>query len=127
MDMPLISVQRLCVIARTLSDHNEWKSLTKYASNYGVTLNRMFMPTLIPVLFCSIKHIIAMPLADGYPHIDLVAETMSMSRRALQHRLAANSLSYSELANRVCLDRAARFLADTDMPVTQIAVSPGYT
>ena len=75
----------------------------------------------------SIKQFIATLLADGYPDIDMVAETMSMSRRTLQRRLAASGFSYSDLVSQVRLENAARFLADTGMPVTQIAVSLGYT
>jgi AraC-like DNA-binding protein len=75
----------------------------------------------------SIKQFIVTLLADGYPDIDLVAEMMSMSRRTLQRRLAESGFSYSDLVSQVRLENAARFLADTGMPVTQIAVSLGYT
>jgi len=59
--------------------------------------------------------------------VDLVAETIGMSRRSLQRGLAAQGVSYTELLTAIRLRRAAEWLGDTDKPVVEIALELGYT
>ncbi len=65
-------------------------------------------------------------LSGGKLHIDLVAESMMMSRRSLQRRLAESRQSYSHLLSETRLKLAAERLAGSDQTVTDIAVELGY-
>jgi AraC-like DNA-binding protein len=59
--------------------------------------------------------------------IDLVAESLGMSRRSLQRRLSACDVSYSDLLHQVQLRRAADWLKHTSKPVSEIAFDLGYS
>ena len=66
-------------------------------------------------------------LAGRAVPVDLIAESLGMSRRGLQRGLAARSISYRELLHRVRLRRAADWLTRSDKPVIEIALDLGYT
>jgi AraC-like DNA-binding protein len=66
-------------------------------------------------------------LAGRTVPVDLIAESLGMSRRGLQRGLAARSISYRELLHRVRLRRAADWLTRSDKPVIEIALDLGYT
>jgi AraC-like DNA-binding protein len=59
--------------------------------------------------------------------IETVAETLAMSVRTLQRRLADQGLTYSQVLDETRLRRAADWLENTDDPVAQIAFELGYT
>jgi len=59
--------------------------------------------------------------------IDLVAETLGMSRRSLQRGLASEGVRYTDLLDAVRLRHAADWLQHTDKPVLEIALDLGYT
>jgi AraC-like DNA-binding protein len=58
--------------------------------------------------------------------IDVVAESLIMSRRSLQRRLADQGLTFSEILAETRLARAADWLQNTDKPVGEIAFDLGY-
>lgn len=67
-------------------------------------------------------------LLAGQPvPIDLVAETLGLSRRSLQRGLAAYGVRYVELLASVRARRAAELLECTDRPVVEIAFELGYS
>lgn len=59
--------------------------------------------------------------------IDLVAETLGLSRRSLQRGLAAQGMHFKDLLSAVRIRQAARWLQQTDKPVVEIAFDLGYT
>jgi AraC-like DNA-binding protein len=59
--------------------------------------------------------------------IDAVAESLGMSKRSLQRRLAGEGLTYSGVLADVRLDTAARWLRETDKSVGEIAFRLGDT
>jgi AraC-like DNA-binding protein len=65
-------------------------------------------------------------LPDRIHQIDLVAETLSMSRRSLQRNLAAQGLTYSQLLTEARMSQASRWLETSDMPIAEIAFALGY-
>ena len=65
-------------------------------------------------------------LPSGKLHIDTVAESMMMSRRTLQRRLAEQHETYSHLLSETRVNIAARKLANSDQPIVEIAYELGY-
>lgn len=89
-------------------------------------------PTTAPDLLPSdlpglVELQIASLLPGRAPPVDLIAETLGMSRRSLQRGLATLGVSYSDLLTMVRLRRAADWLERTDKPVSEIAFDLGYT
>ncbi|NEV65268.1 helix-turn-helix transcriptional regulator, partial [Thiorhodococcus minor] len=67
-------------------------------------------------------------LLDGQSlPVDLVADSLGMSRRSLQRGLAAHGVSYTDLLSTVRLRRAAEWLERSDKPVLEVALDLGYT
>ena len=85
-------------------------------------------PDLLPSdLFGLVELQIASLLPGGAPPVDLIAETLGMSRRSLQRGLASMGVRYTDLLTMVRLRRAAGWLERTDKPVVEIALDLGYT
>ena len=64
---------------------------------------------------------------EGYPGIELVSEIASLSVRTFQRRLAEVGMSYSELVQQVRFDAARDLLLNSELSITEIAFSSGYT
>jgi AraC-like DNA-binding protein len=85
-------------------------------------------PDLLPSDLAGLAELqIASLLAGRAPSVDLIAETLGMSRRSLQRGLATLGVSYTDLLAMIRLRRAAGWLERTDKPVVQIAFDLGYT
>jgi AraC-like DNA-binding protein len=65
-------------------------------------------------------------LRDGYPDVNLVAEAFGASGRTLRRRLATQGWTYSELIGDLRLRLAAKWLASSDKPVSEISIELGY-
>ena len=59
--------------------------------------------------------------------IDIIAESLAMSKRSLQRGLARQGLSYSQILAQVRTQQAAHWLENTDKPISEIAVDLCYT
>lgn len=70
---------------------------------------------------------IASLLSGGALPIDLVAESLGMTRRTLQRGLAVQGVSYTDVLTAVRVRHAATWLERTDKPVVEIALDLGYT
>jgi len=89
--------------------------------------DRQAQPDGIPVDFISsLDSLIATLLGNGRADMQLAAEAAGMSKRTLQRRLTESGHTYSALVTRTRLRIAAERLAETDMPVSEIAASLGY-
>ena len=66
-------------------------------------------------------------LPTGGAGIDLAAEYLNLNRRTLQRRLVAEGTSFSAVLDAVRADRATRYLAEGDLPLSQVAALLGYT
>lgn len=71
-------------------------------------------------------HVIAM-LAEGLPTLDAVAQRMNCSGRTLQRRLSERHLNYQMLLDHIRQEVAIELLANTALPITQIAERIGFT
>ena len=59
--------------------------------------------------------------------IEIIAESLAMSRRSLQRAITKRGLTYSQLINERRLRRARYWLDYTKKPITEIALDLGYT
>lgn len=75
----------------------------------------------------SIEQLVASLLADGHPSIHAAAETVGMSARTLQRRLAEVGVTYSGLVSSIRTRQAKELIADAEMPIADIAAQLGYT
>lgn len=75
----------------------------------------------------AIESIVALRILDGQVDIDGAAALADISVRSLQRRLSFEGTSYSAVLNRVRDRKARDFLLKTDMSVTGIAYSLGYS
>jgi AraC-like DNA-binding protein len=74
----------------------------------------------------SIEQLVISLLNDGYPSIGNIAEVAGMSVRTLQRRLAESGLTYTSLVSASRLRLARSWVAETDMPIAEIATMLGY-
>lgn len=62
----------------------------------------------------------------GQPDIDAAARNLGLSTRTLQRRLGELGTTFEKELRRHKVERAARLLADTDAPITAIAIDVGF-
>ncbi|ODA66635.1 HTH-type transcriptional regulator VirS [Methyloligella halotolerans] len=74
-----------------------------------------------------VRHIFLLQLDQGESGIDHVAARLGLSRRTLQRRLREQAVSFESLAETTLRDQARALLKDRDMPITEIALSLGYS
>ncbi len=74
----------------------------------------------------ALRAIIRPYLAQGHPHLLLVAEIAGMSARTLQRRLAQSGSSYSQIVQEARFSIASDLMADPDLDITDIAFAAGY-
>ena len=63
----------------------------------------------------------------GTPHIDSVAESLSMSRRTLQREIARRGTTYVDIVHHSRMRQACEDLDGSDKTITEIAFELGYT
>ncbi len=74
----------------------------------------------------ALRAIIRPYLAQGHPHLLLVAEIAGMSARTLQRRLAQSGLRYSDIVQEARFSIASDLMADSDLNIADIAFAAGY-
>jgi AraC-like DNA-binding protein len=74
----------------------------------------------------SVEQVIVSLMDDECPGIEVAAEVAGLSPRTLQRRLADVGTSYSDLVSAGRLRAAKRWLAESTMPVAEIAARLGY-
>ncbi|MFZ1538453.1 MAG: helix-turn-helix transcriptional regulator [Chromatiaceae bacterium] len=74
----------------------------------------------------ALRALIRPYLAQGHPHMSLVAEIVGMSERTLQRRLAQSGSTYSEIVQEARFSIASDLLADSDLNIADIAFAAGY-
>ncbi|QIE43721.1 AraC family transcriptional regulator (plasmid) [Rhodobacteraceae bacterium SC52] len=97
------------------TDENELGSMTNVPS------------TSLPSRDMAIESIVALRILDGQVDIEGAAALANISVRSLQRSLSQAGTTYSDVLNRVRDRKAREFLLQTDMPVTGIAYSLGYS
>ena len=74
----------------------------------------------------SVETAMAPLLPHGKANAVEVARSIGMSHRTLARRLASEGLTFSRIAEDLKSDLAGRYLADGDLPISQIAWLLGY-
>jgi len=74
----------------------------------------------------GVEALVVSMLDAGRLSIDAVAEAAGMSTRSLQRHLRCHNCSYSDIVQRSRIRRAMEWLADTGIPVCEIASALGY-
>ncbi|MFJ7626032.1 AraC family transcriptional regulator ligand-binding domain-containing protein [Streptomyces sp. NPDC097595] len=77
-------------------------------------------------LIRSAGDVVARMLPAGPPTVEAVARRLDLHPRALQRRLAAEGLCFSELVDRIRRDTAERLLTETAMPLVLLSHRLGY-
>lgn len=78
------------------------------------------------VLAEQVAHLIRRLLPTGHCSIDLVASHLCLSIRTLQRRLSDEQLHFEQLVDRERRELAARYLAESRLPMNQITGLLGY-
>ena len=74
-----------------------------------------------------IRNIIRIKLADGYPSLESVAESIYMSPSAIQRNLAWEGLSYTELVEETRKSLAEIYFKQRNLSLSEIAYLLGYS
>ena len=79
-----------------------------------------------PAFVTSLRALIRPYLAQGHPHLSLVAEIVGMSERTLQRRLAQTRTTYSAIVQEARFLIASDLMVDSDLNIADIAFAAGY-
>ncbi len=77
-------------------------------------------------LLATVGNFIAKSLSNGVPNIGDVASQLCMTKRTLQRRLRVEGKLYNEVADEIRQQMAQQYVAQTKMPLTEIAFLLGY-
>ena len=75
----------------------------------------------------QIEELIARQLAIGDCNLASIAEQLAMNERTLQRRLEAQQVRFSDILERVRRRQASEFLAQSALPLSEVAILLGYS
>lgn len=75
----------------------------------------------------EVRRLLASRVAGGDTRIGVVAQALARSARSLQRQLAAEGFSYQELVDLTRKEAAGRYLADSSLPIAEVAYLLGYS
>lgn len=75
----------------------------------------------------KIRNLIRIKLADGYPSLEQIAESLYMSTSAIQRNLAWEGLSYTDLVEEVRKSLAEMYFRQRNLSLSEIAYLLGYS
>ncbi len=75
----------------------------------------------------KVRNLIRVKLADGYPSLETIAESLYMSASAIQRNLAWEGLSYTELVEEVRKSLAEMYFKQRNLSLSEIAYLLGYS
>lgn len=90
-------------------------------------LDRMVKSLRPDTLIARVKRAVIDELPSGTPTEDAVARAVAMSGRSLQRRLAEEKTSFTALLAEVRRELAQEYVADRDLPVTDISFMLGFS
>jgi AraC-like DNA-binding protein len=77
-------------------------------------------------LVSSLKDLLKVYLAEGYPSIELAADISGMSVRTLQRNLARSQITYSKVVEIARFEAAVQLLGDPGSKIIDVAYAVGY-
>jgi AraC-like DNA-binding protein len=75
----------------------------------------------------QVRRLLISRVAGGDTDIEAVARALAVSTRSLQRQLTAEGVSYRELLEATRKDAAERYLANSSLPIGEIAFLLGYS
>lgn len=78
-------------------------------------------------LLCQIEELIARQLADGGCNLAKIARQLTMDKRTLQRRLDTQQIRFMDILDRVRQKQAREFLAQSALPLAEVATLLGYS
>jgi AraC-like DNA-binding protein len=75
----------------------------------------------------EVRRVLASRVAGGDTRIGAVARALTRSTRSLQRQLGAEGCSYQELVDLTRKEAAERYLADSSLPIAEVAYLLGYS
>jgi AraC-like DNA-binding protein len=75
----------------------------------------------------DIRRLLRTRLTSRHCSAEAIADQMAMHRRTLSRRLRSDGMGYRAMANEIRFEIARQLLEDTDVPLSQIAASLGYS
>jgi AraC-like DNA-binding protein len=75
----------------------------------------------------EVRRALVSRVAGGDTRITAVARALARSARSLQRQLAAEGVSYQQLVDLTRKDAAERYLADSSLPIGEVAYLLGYS
>lgn len=78
-------------------------------------------------LMTRVREAIRQQLVQGVSRQDIVAENLRMTRRTLQRKLSLEGTSYQALLDDVRQSIAEDYLANTTLPIPDIALRLGFS
>lgn len=76
---------------------------------------------------CQIEELIARQLADGGCNLAKIARQLAMDKRTLQRRLDAQQIRFMDILDRARQKQAREFLAQSALPLSEVATLLGYS
>jgi AraC-like DNA-binding protein len=70
---------------------------------------------------------IRLRLGEAAPRLRDVAESLGMSPWTLQRRLKRDGVAFADLVKAARRDLALRYVRETDLPLTEVALALGYS
>jgi AraC-like DNA-binding protein len=89
-------------------------------------VRRAFAPASVPFIQ-RVREAMLEQSGDEFPDISQLAKRLKISRRSLQRHLQTEGISYQLLRDATRRDAALRYLAESDLPIAEIAVLVGYS
>ena len=129
-DSPVFFSQRVnaIVFSADILDRTMPNSDLKLMSLTRVCLESLHTDTSFSQnLTDRIRNIIRIKLADGYPSLESVAESIYMSPSAIQRNLAWEGLSYTELVEETRKNLAEMYFKQRNLSLSEIAFLLGYS
>jgi AraC-like DNA-binding protein len=78
-------------------------------------------------LACQVEELIARQLADGGCSLADIARQLAMNERTLQRRLDTQQIRFTDILDRVRRKQAHEFLAQSALPLSEVATMLGYS
>lgn len=119
--MPSIAIRLADLAAVNPAPPNPEKttSLNELAKLMGVAPSQTMQDAVVQVL--------SITLATHVTHENAVAKLLSIGVRSLQRALKEEGTTFRKIRAQVVSQRASRLLADTDMPLDEIALTMGFS
>jgi AraC-like DNA-binding protein len=75
----------------------------------------------------KVKNLLMILFENGEPKLKTIAKKLNMSERSLRRRLKEENISYREVLKNTRIELASHYLANTQMPITQVSLKLGFS